>query len=62
VRNAEVIASDLLTAIKEDDNELLKCVCDYIVCPSENDCAYDGGKDHTPCTECKVNWLKKEFK
>lgn len=60
MKNAEVIASDLLTAIK-GDNELLECVCDYIAYPSEKDCKYDGGKNHTPCTECKMKWFKKEF-
>ena len=61
MKNAEVIANDLLRAIKEDDDEIMKFVCDYIACPSEKDCAYDGGRDHTPCFACKVNWLKKEF-
>lgn len=59
--NAEVIAKDLLTAIKEEDEELLECVAEYINCPSEDDCKYDGGSDHTPCIECKKKWLKKEF-
>lgn len=61
MKNAEVIANDLITAIKEEDDGILECVSDYIACPSERDCAYDGGKDHTPCIQCKVNWLKKEF-
>jgi len=61
VKNAEVIANDLITAITEGDDELLECVSDYIACPSENDCKYDGGKDHSPCVECKTKWLRKEF-
>lgn len=59
--NAEVIANDLLTAIKEDNEELLECVADYIACPSEEECNYDGGTNHEPCVECKKKWLKKEF-
>lgn len=62
MRNAEVIARDLLTAIKGDDDQLLECVSDNIACPSEEDCKYDGGSNHTPCTKCKIKWLKKEFK
>ena len=33
---------------------------DYIDCPSEKDCDYDG-QDGTCCVECKTRWLQKEW-
>lgn len=61
MKNAEVIANDLMNAIRNEDDELLECVADYISCPSEEECDYDGSGDYTPCVACKKKWLKKEF-
>lgn len=38
----------------------LLAVADYIDCPSEKDCDYDG-QDGTCCVECKTRWLQKEW-
>lgn len=59
--NAEAIASDLTTAIKDNNEELLECVAEYIACPSEEECNYDGGSNQEPCVICKMKWLRKEF-
>ncbi|MFV0518231.1 MAG: hypothetical protein ACK5MV_12620 [Aminipila sp.] len=56
--NAEVLIHDLQ---KINENEVAECVADYIACPSSDDCKYDGA-DSTPCTNCKVKWLKAEWK
>lgn len=55
--NAEVIIQGL-QEIK--DNDVAECVADYISCPSSLDCKYDG-KDSTPCSECKIKWLRNEW-
>lgn len=56
--NAEVLIQGL-NEIYDDD--IAESVADYISCPSSPDCTYDGGKDHTPCTVCKIKWLRDEW-
>lgn len=55
---AEALANGL-QEINED--YIAESVADYINCPSSSECAYDGSKDHTPCTACKVKWLRSEW-
>ena len=55
-------AEALIQGLQEINEEhIAECVADYINCPSSPDCAYDGGKDHTPCTACKIKWLAAEW-
>lgn len=52
-------AEALIQGLQEiNDDEIAEQVADYINCPSSDDCTYNGGKDHTPCTACKVKWLR----
>lgn len=55
-------AKALIQGLKEvDDDYIAESVADYIICPSSDDCTYDGGKDHSPCIACKVKWLRGEW-
>ena len=58
MKNYEFLAMALLASKGRCDG--LACVADYIDCPSEKDCDYDG-QDGTRCTECKTKWLQKEW-
>lgn len=60
MKNFEAIAKSLLLSVGGEDEEVLSFVADYIACPSEKNCLYDG-KDNTCCNECKVKWLQKEW-
>ena len=55
--NAETIIVDLKNV---DDYEIAIFVADYINCPSSDDCTYDG-RDSSPCTDCKIRWLRSDF-
>lgn len=55
--NAEVLSHDLQNI---DVEEIAQSVVDYIACPSSDDCTFDGN-DTTPCTACKITWLRSEF-
>lgn len=35
----------------------LEQLVEYINCPEDDDCEYDG-----TCTECKIKWLNSEWK
>ena len=60
MKNLEAIAKSLLLSADGEDEEILSFVADYISCPSEDECHYDG-KDNTCCNKCKVKWLQKEW-
>lgn len=60
MKNFEAIAKSLLLSAGGEDEEVLSFVADYITCPSEKNCPYDG-EDDTCCNECKVKWLQKEW-
>lgn len=56
-------ASVLANALRFSDDLYESGVCDYISCQGygEVDCGYDGSNDHTPCMECKAEWLEGEW-
>lgn len=59
--NAQVIGDGLLK-FGELEYEIQECLADYIECPSESDCAWDGKTEHLDvCIECKIRWLEKEW-
>jgi hypothetical protein len=58
MKNYEFLAEALLASRGRYDD--LAYVADYIDCPSEKDCDYDG-QDGTCCVECKTRWLQKEW-
>lgn len=36
-------------------------IVDYIVCPNEGSCSWDGHLENIyACTECKMKWLARE--
>ena len=55
-------AEALVEALKEvNDDDVAESLISYIDCPSSPGCTYDGGKDHSPCTDCKIKWLRSEW-
>lgn len=60
MKNLEAIAKALMLSVGGEDEEMLYFAADYIGCPSEDDCQYDG-EDISCCKDCKVLWLQKEW-
>lgn len=60
MKNYEVISEELLSFPYLEDFQQ-GAISDYIACPNENDCNYDGTNDRSCCMECKIKWLQKEF-
>ena len=56
----KALANDLLKFEGLEDFEK-QIIADYIDCPSSEDCKYDGGNDHSCCTECKIKYLESEW-
>lgn len=59
--NAQVIGEGLLN-FDEYEYEVREVLADYVECPSDPDCSWDGKTEHLSiCTECKLRWLEKEW-
>ena len=59
--NAEVLGKALLD-FESLEYEGQGTVADYIDCPNAPICEWDGkAEHHYICTECKREWLKKEW-
>lgn len=56
--NAEALIQGLQ---KIDEGDIAEQVSDYISCPSSSECGYNGSKDNSHCTPCKIKWLRAEW-
>ena len=59
--NADVIGEGLVN-FASYEYEVQVTLADYIECPSDPECEWDGKTEHLDvCTECKHRWLQKEW-
>lgn len=59
--NAQVIGEALLD-FADMEYEVQITLAEYIECPNDPECAWDGKTEHLDvCAECKHRWLGKEW-
>lgn len=49
----------LINSLKDKEADIY--TVDYIACPGNPACKYDGSSDRSVCDECKMKWLDEEW-